>query len=48
MTNEPKLAPQAPASDVADQSTKTTTDAKPIVTPVPAPSTAPVADAKKI
>jgi hypothetical protein len=45
MTNEPKLAPQAPASNDADQAAKSTTDAKPIVTPVPVD--APPADTKK-
>lgn len=46
MTNEPKAAPQAPASDAAKQADKSTTETKPIV--APAPSEAPPADAKKI
>lgn len=46
MTNEPKMAPQAPASDAAKQADKSTSETKPIVTPVPAD--APPADAKKI
>jgi hypothetical protein len=46
MTNEPKLAPQAPASDAAIEAAKSTTEAKPIVTPAPADT--PPADAKKI
>jgi hypothetical protein len=37
MTNEPKTAPQAPASNAADQTAKSADHAKPIVTPVPAP-----------
>lgn len=35
MTNEPKMAPQAPASDAGDQS-KSANDAKPTVTISPA------------
>ena len=46
MTNEPKMAPQAPASDAAKQTDKSTSETKPIVTPVPA--NAPPADAKKV
>ena len=46
MTSEPKMAPQAPASDSAKQADKSTTETKPIVTP--APADAPPADAKKI
>jgi hypothetical protein len=46
MTNEPKMAPQAPASDAAKQADKSATETKPIVTP--APADAPPADAKKI
>ncbi len=49
MTNEPKMAPQAPASAAANQSDKSaeksTTETKPIVTPAPV-ATPP--DAKKI
>jgi hypothetical protein len=45
MTNEPKLAPQAPASDAAIEAAKSTTEAKPIVTAEPV--AAPPADAKK-
>ncbi len=45
MTNEPKLAPEAPAKDaVNEQSQKT--EAKPAV--APAPPTAPQADVKKV
>jgi hypothetical protein len=46
MTNEPKMAPQAPASDAAKQADKSTTETKPIVTPVP--DSAPAPEAKKI
>jgi hypothetical protein len=47
MTNEPKLAPQAPASDAVKQpANQSATEAKPVVTP--APATAPPVEAKKI
>jgi hypothetical protein len=44
MTNEPKMAPSAPASDPANQSDKSAQEAKPavIVTPAPAPAAAPI------
>jgi hypothetical protein len=45
MTNEPKLAPEAPAKDAANQPGKVA-EAKPTVTP--APATAPPVDVKKI
>jgi hypothetical protein len=44
MTNEPKLAAETPAKDVANQSGKDA-QAKPVVTP--APATAPPVDPKK-
>lgn len=47
MTNEPKMAPQAPASDAANQSGKSTPEAKPAVTVAPAPAAAPV-ETKKV
>jgi hypothetical protein len=37
MTNEPKMAPQAPASDSAKQPEKSATDAKPAAAPAVAP-----------
>jgi len=43
MTNEPKLAPEAPAKDAANQPGQKT-EAKPTV----APATAPPADGKKV
>jgi hypothetical protein len=46
MTNEPKLAPEAPASDATNEAAKSATGAKPIVTPVP--DAKPPADEKKI
>jgi hypothetical protein len=49
MTNEPKLAPQAPVRDAADQpanQSANTTGTKPVE--APAPVAAPPADAKKI
>jgi hypothetical protein len=45
MTNEPKLAPEAPAKDAANEHGKKT-EAKPIETT--APATAPTVDAKKV
>jgi hypothetical protein len=45
MTNEPKLAPEAPAKDDANQSGKDG-QVKPAV--MPAPATTPPIDAKKI
>lgn len=45
MTNEPKLAPEAPAKDTAGDHGKKI-EAKPIETP--APATAPPVDAKKV
>ena len=45
MTNEPKLAPEAPANNDATQPAKNA-EAKPIVTPAPAAT--PPAEVKKI
>jgi hypothetical protein len=45
MTNEPKLAPEAPAKDAANEQGQKT-EAKPTV--APAPATAPQADVKKV
>jgi len=36
MTDQPKVAPQASASDNADKSVTSTTDAKPTITVAPA------------
>jgi hypothetical protein len=47
MTNEPKLAPETPAKDAANQSGKAA-EATPTVAPAPEPKTAPPAEAKKI
>jgi hypothetical protein len=40
MSNDHKVAPQAPANNAATQPAKSTTEAKPIVTPVPATASA--------
>jgi hypothetical protein len=48
MTNEPKMAPQTPAPDAADQSGKNASDTKPgVAAPAVAPVVAPI-DTKKI
>lgn len=48
MTNEPKMAPQAPAPDAVDQPAKNASDAKPAVAaPAAAPAVAPI-ETKKV
>jgi hypothetical protein len=47
MTNDPKTAPNAPASDSPHQSSKTSPEAKPAETAAPAPQAAPI-ETKKI
>jgi hypothetical protein len=47
MTNEPKMAPQAPASDAANQPAKGVPEAKPAAPVTPAPAAAPI-ETKKI